>query len=429
LTTPRENRNVSSMIIKRLLFICSILTAACLLISCPVENGKTAVLCTDHPEFTSYVESFNTSQDEYRLIIAYDENPGDDLQTNGKCEYDLIIDSHLNSVRHLPDFISLEDFFDDEVLRRNMFYADLLEQGIYDEQQVLLPISFNLPAIMFKSGLKLEDQDGFMLNMDQLAELNREFSSRTEKGLTALGLSLRWNPEMLYVLTLLMDTGYRESETGSLLWNSSGLKESVDYIRTWTREFNGGITAEREFAQKFMVEPSYNLIASGRILCYYRDLADFYSLPPQKREKLKILWPESDGQIPVLPEVLFAAIPEGARGTGAAKAFLTWFFKVKTQEELLASTQYKRLRTFGIAGGFSSMPVINEQVLPRYYPDLVGYIPGSEYLSFPPPLPPDWPQIKSDVLMPWLIEQADSDITSELMRERLEVWMRQRPPK
>ncbi|MGC9311462.1 MAG: hypothetical protein ACP5IA_02120 [Sediminispirochaetaceae bacterium] len=417
------------MIIKRLLFICSILTAACLLISCPAEDRKTAVLCTDRPEFTSYVESFNTSQDEYRIIIAYDENPGDDLQPNGKCEYDLIIDSHLNSVRHLPGFMSLEKFFEDEVLQRSMFYSDLLEQGVYNEEQVLLPISFNLPALMFKSDLKLAEQDGFMLNMDQLAELNRQFSSRTEKGFTTLGLSLRWNPEMLYLLTLLMDTGYRESETGALLWNSGGLKESVDYIRTWTAEFNGGITAEREFAQKFMVEPPYNLIAGERILCYYRDLADFYSLPPQKRERLKILWPASDDEIPVLPDVLFAAMPAGARGTAAARAFLAWFFSVKTQEELLASTQYKRLRTFGIAGGFSSMPVINEQVLPRYYPDLVGYIPGPEYLSFPPPLPPEWPQIKSEVLMPWLIEQADSEMTSELMRERLEVWMRQRPPK
>lgn len=417
------------MIIKRSLFIFSILTAACLLISCQVEDGKTAVLCTDRPEFTSYVESFNTSQDEYRIIIAYDENPGVDLQINGKCEYSLIIDSHLNSIRHLPNFISLEDFFEDEVLQRNLFYTDLLEQGLYNEEQVLLPISFNLPALMFKSDLKLENQDGFMLNMEQLAELNREFSSRTEKGFTTLGLSLRWNPEMLYLLTLLMDTGYRESETGSLLWNAGGLKDSVDYIRTWTGEFNGGITAEREFAQKFMVEPPYNLIAGERILCYYRDLADFYSLPPQKRERLKILWPASEGRIPVLPDVLFAGIPQSARGARAARAFLAWFFSVKAQEELLASTQYKRLRTFGIAGGFSSMPIINEQVLPRYYPDLVGYVPGPEYLSFPPPLPPEWPQIKAEVLMPWLIEQADSDITSELMRERLEVWMLQRPPK
>jgi len=411
-----------------ILLLGAILIFSVLLATCPVQEKKTAVLCTNHPEFTAYAESFNTYQDEYRIIIAYSDTPRNNISENGKCEFDLVIDSHLNSVRFLPRFASLDTLFEEELIKPDRFYTPLMEQGRYDDKQVLLPISFNLPAIMFKSGIEPLTQDSFMISLDQLEELNKQFSTRTEKGYTRLGLSLRWNPEMLYLITLLNGTEFHESETGSFLWNSGGLKKSVDYVRVWTNELNGGIAAEREFDQKFMVEPSYNLISEERILCYYRDLTDFYNLPSQKREKLNILWPSAEGRIPVLPDILFAAIPQAAQGEKAARAFLAWFLSEKTQEELLSSTQYKRLRTFGIAGGFSSLQLVNEQILPTYYPDLVGYIPGSDYLSFPPPLPSEWPLIKSDVLLPWLIEQANTETTDELMRERLEIWMRQRPP-
>jgi len=416
------------MTIKYPLFICSIFVLITVLISCPLQEQKTAVLCTDNPEFTSYVESFNTSQDEYRIIISYGEGPRKAIQENGKCESDLIIDSYLNSRQYLPRFASLGYLFEEETLEKNAFYPDLLGQGVYNDQQVLLPISFNLPALMFQTDFEPNEDTSYMLSLERLETLNTEFNTITEKGLTNLGLSVRWNPEMLYLITLLHGTGYRESETGTFLWNSEGLKESVDYIRNWTAELNGGIDTEREFDQKFMVEPPYNLISQGRILCYYRSLSDFYSLPPVKREKLKVFWPSVENRIPVLPDILFAGIPHGAQGIEAAKAFLIWFFQQQTQDELLKATQYKRLRTFGIAGGFSSLQRVNEQILPTYYPNLVGFIPSSDYLEFPRPLPPEWPLIQSEVLLPWLIEQADRETTTELMRERLEIWMRQRPP-
>jgi hypothetical protein len=142
---------------------------------------------------------------------------------------------------------------------------------------------------------------------------------------------------------------------------------------------------------------------------------------------MKIRLLAENNRIPVLPGPLFAAIPHGAPGIRAAKAFLVWFLDPKNQEKLLAETQYKSLRTFGIAGGFSSLPEVNEQILPTYYPNLIGYIPGNEYLQFPEPLPPNWPLIKEEVLLPWLSEQAEHEEGGELMGSRLEAWLRQQP--
>jgi hypothetical protein len=280
---------------------------------------------------------------------------------------------------------------------------------------------------MFNTEQQLPEEDSFLINMEQVKTLNKEFSTNTEKGFTKLGLSLRWEPRLLYLISLLKDTNFRESETGSLVWNSQNFKNSVELIRNWTYEVNEGLVPEREFTQKFLIEPPYKLIAKERILCYYADAAEFYSIPSQRRDELKLRWLAEDDTIPVLPNVLFAGIPHGAPGIEAAKAFLHWFSKQETQEQLLSSTQYKRTRTFGIAGGLSALPKVNEQVLPTFYSSLVGYIPTASYLRFPPPMPPNWPKIRDQVIIPWLEDQASSEKTEDLMRERLELWLRQRP--
>lgn len=409
-------------------FLLSLLSAAALLLTgCPADTQTTAVLCTNRPEFTSYAELFNSSQDDYRLVISYDEKPRDQLLESGDGEFDLIIDAHLNSQKFLDKLASLENLFMDEQLDKDRFYAVPLNQGRYDNQQVLLPISFQIPGLMFDADQPLPDQDSFLIHMEQVKTLNEEFSENSEKGFSKLGLSLRWDPFLLYQISLLKGTDFRESGTGSLIWNSENLKKSVDLMRSWTYEINQGLTSEREFSQKFLIEPPYKLISKERILSYYTDAEQFYSISPQRREELKLRWLAEEDTIPVLPNMLFAGIPHGAPGIKAAKAFLAWFSNPETQEKLLASSQYKRTGTFGIAGGFSALPKVNEQVLPTYHPSLVGYIPSAAYLDFPPPVPPEWPQIRDEVIIPWLEDQAASEQTDELMRERLENWLRQRP--
>lgn len=427
MTTPPESRIVGAMSSKSLFGGIFSLLLLLVLISCPMQEQTTAVLCTNRPEFTSYVESFNTSQDQYRIILSYNEAPRESITKKDGCDFDLIIDSHLNAHSYTSNFASLEGLFLEDQLKKESFYSDLLEAGRYEDQQIMLPVSFNLPGMIFSKSSELASNGSFMLSLETMAEYNSEFSRMAEERFNRLGLSLRWNPDLLFVTTMLKGSDFRESETGALIWNSSGLKSAVEYFRYWTFELNRGLSAEREFAQKFMVEPPYKLIVQGRIQSYYRNLEEFYSIPPQQRDQLSIRWLSEEGSIPILPDPLFAAIPHGAKGIEAAKAFLKWFFQLETQDQLLASTQYKRLRSFGIAGGFSSLSAVNEQVLPTYYSDLVGRIPTADYFRFPDALPPEWELIKDEVILPWLEEQAQTEITSELLSERLQTWMRQRP--
>jgi len=403
------------------------LSSLILLTACPSEKHTTAILSTNRPEFTSYAELFNSSQDKYRLIIAYNDAPRTQLSENGAYGFDLVIDVQLNSQEYLDKFASLENLFMEEKLDADRFYPIPFEQGQYDGQQVLLPISFQIPGLMFHTEQPLPEQDSFLINLEQVKELNRDFSIQTDKGFTKLGLSLRWDSSLLYLITLLKETDFHEGSSGALIWNSQHLKDSVDFIRDWTYQINDGLAAEREFSQKFLIEPPYKLIAKERILCYYTDAKDFYSLSPQIRENLKLRWLADEDIISVLPNMLFAGIPHGAPGIEAAKAFLTWFSNPESQENLLAATQYKRTRTFGIAGGLSALPKVNEQILPTYYPSLVGYIPTATYLDFPPPMPADWSMLRDQVIIPWLEEQAETETTDELLRDHLATWLRQSP--
>ena len=79
--------------------LCLLVTLSSLLLftACPSDERTTAVLSTNRPEFTSYAELFNSSQNEYRLVIAYNDAPRTQLSGNGTYDFDLVIDVQLNS--------------------------------------------------------------------------------------------------------------------------------------------------------------------------------------------------------------------------------------------------------------------------------------------------------------------------------------------
>jgi hypothetical protein len=79
---------------------------------------------------------------------------------------------------------------------------------------------------------------------------------------------------------------------------------------------------------------------------------------------------------------------------------------------------------FGIAGGFSSLPNVNESVFPKYYEAVLGHLPSSEALMPAAPTPTAWREIKDAVLIPFMLDamrQGNGD-TKENFNERLLDW-------
>ncbi len=392
--------------------------------SCSLFPEKTATLWTNRPEFAFYAEIFNAEQNEYRIEIEYREYPGKAME-GAETVPDLVIGENLRSVSIIKYFESLEGFIKRSGLPLQNIYPALYETCLQEGNPVLLPVSFNLPALMFKENGSA-DLDSFFLSLESIMEQSKKFNAQSTRDFAVMGFSPRWEPEILYIKTLLLGVDFHETSQGQLAWNEQRLRDTVDYIRTWIRDVNGGPEKEQEFTDKFLYDPGYKLISSGRIGFYYTTLRDFFGIPVEKRNEIDYRWIAKEGKIPVLEDILYMGIPKQARNKRAAQAFISWFLSEETQEKIMEQVQERRLRLFGIAEGFSSLQHINEQIFPRFYPDLVGHIPPAEYLKIPGSLPPEWKKMKEEVLLPWLIREASGTGTGESLDRDLKTWILQK---
>jgi len=82
--------------------------------------------------------------------------------------------------------------------------------------------------------------------------------------------------------------------------------------------------------------------------------------------------------------------------------------------------------SFGIAGGFSAIRPVTEQVFPQFYPDLLRHMPPQDFLSPPNILPSNWMEIKQRVILPYLHDRARHPNNADLipLERRLADWQR-----
>jgi hypothetical protein len=407
----------------------------------PARFPSTAKLWTNRPEFAAYAELFNASQEQYRVEIMYRREPAISVETELAAAADtadspdLIAGPYLNNPEILHYFSSLQSLFqskgEEPLLQESHFYRQFLQLGRgTSEEQLLLPVSFNLPTLVFHKQNRSDNDQQFSLNLDIIQEESADYNSRRDGRFVRMGFSPRWNPAMLLIKSMLFQTDFRAS-TGSPVpeWNHEELNRSLEYIREWIQEVNQGLEAEQIFSDSYLYDPPVKLLADERILFSYSTLRDFIHIIPENRSDLDFRWIAKDDIIPVLPDALFIGVPSTAEAKPAAHAFLLWFFSPSTQALLLDSSQFKRMRTFGITDGLSSLSSVNEEHIPRYFPSLVGHIPPANYLSFPSPLPSRWNSLQRDVIIPWLLEAASADDLSSIqpLSRQLDIWVRQRP--
>jgi hypothetical protein len=213
-----------------------------------------------------------------------------------------------------------------------------------------------------------------------------------------------------------------------IIYSITAIQESLNTIRTFIKNINGGIEKDKIFEEKHLYKPAENLINEQRIFFAYTDLKDFYAIGLQKRNELNFRWLSSkDNKIPVCDDVVYAAIPKHGSNRRGAETFVTWFFNYNTQESIMESGSEKRIRTFGIANGFSSIRSINEQIFPKHYPLLVGHIPPNDMLNFPSQLPVEWEDLKNNVIKKWLYTESGNESTVSDLDNAINDWYKTHP--
>jgi ABC-type glycerol-3-phosphate transport system substrate-binding protein len=399
---------------------------------------ETAVLWTDSVEFVSYAELFNAQQEDFRIIVQYRENPAEAVSSAGDKTPDLVIGPWLKNERIRANFRSLDTLFSGIGLGERSFYEVLLEPGKIQGEQYLIPVSFNLPAVIFSTENQGLIADDFMLTLDQIRAAGAAFNKKNSRGLfTAMGFAPGWDPTFLYAAASLRKVNFREGEP-AFFWNNEVLEDTILWLRDWTASVNDSVTAEDDFQFKYLYSPEVKLVTSGRCLFAYTTSHELFGLNPDNSQNIEFRWLRGDegagegeggsaGKIPLIDEVSYLGMHRKAKNRNAARAFILWFFDEDVQKSLLERAREMDVRNvrFGISGGFSSLRSVNERVFQQMYPLLLGHLPPASAFRSPSILPLRWKDMKEEIVIPYLADAVSSEEPIADLGFRINEWLKQ----
>lgn len=414
--------------LKKIVFLALIFVPT-LLVSCKVQ-AKPIVLWTDKAEFVSYAELYNSLQDDIRMLVVYKENLADSLPpAKDELQPDIIAGSWLKNSVVSKNFSSLDHLFSQLQLNSKDFYEDLLEIGIYDTRLYLLPVSFNLPAIILSSKNRDLLEDEYMICIEEMRQKGSEYNKLKKPGLyTHMGFAPSWNQEFLYLALKLQNANFVEKDQ-TLSWDENSVNQTVAYLRDWTITSNTSSSAEDDFKFKYLFTPAYTLVSSLRCLFVSIRSDDFFNVNAEKLQNIDYRWLHQDGKIPIEDDMVSMGIYKKSKNKNLAENFVIWFMNEDNQKAMIERAVSMKLNTstFGLAGGFSSLPKVNEKVFPLFYPMLLRNLPQEQNLAAPNILPLRWQSLKEKVVMPFVTEAINTDVKtpSKTLEELLAEWNKQ----
>ncbi|MBE6350858.1 MAG: hypothetical protein E7062_08960 [Spirochaetaceae bacterium] len=412
-------------VITNFFILCSFLF---LCVSCKESNQ--VVLWTDRQEFVSYAELFNASQENYKVIVIYKNNPSEAFPpAKDELTPDVVVGPWLKNEKTRKNFTSLNHLFSEMQINPAALYPQLLTAGNIDDKQYLLPISFNLPTIVFSKSTKKNTQDNYLISLEEIKNNSKEMNKKNKSKIyTSMGFAPRWDAEFLYTVSKIKGVEFKETKEG-ISWDKAKLEETVQFLRQWTLENNTSSKDEEDYAFKYLYTTEIAQINQNLCHLAFIPSNDFFTLSPEKLLNVDYRWLHEDSKIPVLDKIISLGMYKKAKNSRGAEAFIVWLLKESTQKLLLERAEEMKLNisTFGIAGGFSSLRKVNEQIFPIYYPILMQNLPIADYLSIPQILPQRWDSLKTRVIQPYLLDatNTEKEHPSQSLEEMLANWQKQ----
>lgn len=425
-TSQDQTRESIKELILKLLTKClfsSLLICTGLFFSGCSKTGRTAsrtvyqqnriVIWTSCREFAQYIELFNSQHKDNCAILVYKENPALSLPpAKDENPPDIIVGSWLRTDTPQKNFKSLEYLFDTKKLTSDIFYPQLLESGKRKDEHYLLPVSFNLPAIIFAADNKELIPDSYVLSLKQIRETASAFNTKNKKDIyTRIGFTPLGNNDFLYLVAKMKGTNFR-GEKGDIVFNNQGLLDAVNFLNEWVNGDNTSAQMEEDFTFKYLFMPYYRQVSSGRTLFAYTTSDKLFKTLNEQDLEIDYRWLVEDKKIFIEDSDTMMGIYKKAQNQVGATEFIAWFFQSENQRKILDSKEKMNLETdlFGIAGGFSSLRDVTEHILPVYYNQLLTNLPPDEMLTVPQQLPARWESYRTLVVEPYI---KDSITTSK----------------
>ncbi len=391
---------------------------------CRGRSASNVVLWAHRVDVAALVELYNAGDRPYKVEMRYIPDPATAME-DASVPPDIIIADSIANEEVAGYFSPLGNLLERGPISNTVFYSDLLQGGRIGGRQRLLPLSYDLPAVIFRLASQNEGFPEFTLHVDEIRDHAAQFNEFNDERYVRLGLSPRWNHEFLYLLTMIHGADFHETNR-SAAWDEDGLRASVSYIRDWIGDSNSGVSYEDAFAARYLYDPKYQLLMRERIRFAYVRASQLFRYTDSQRQRIDYRWVRGDHGIPVLENVVYVGMPQNSPNRRGAQDFVEWLLQAETHGEILESVRAKRIPDFGIAGGFSAIPEVNERHFPRYYPALLGRIAREDMLAFPHRVPRHWHALRTEVVEPWLNREASGLPQPRPLHEEIRLWLLQR---
>ena len=385
---------------------------------CGFFRNHQVILLTSNPDLLAYFEAFNASRTDYRIEARYSPFPAETLKGKGELP-DILIGKWLTFPDTISRFASLTPLFKSGKVKRELFYDEILPPGAMGKEQKLIPLSFNLPCLIFNRDIS-GDPPVRSLSLETIRKESVAFTQQRGNTLITLGFSPFWEENFPFMVASLFGARFHMTEDGSLEWNADPLAQSVSYMTEWLESIQGGYTAEQLFSRKYLHIPPYQLLREKKILYYPMNSSELFSIPEDRFSYLGFRWISHQERVAVNDDITYIGIPARSKNKAGGKAFITWLFNPDTQVKLLEINHFKRLdRIFGLGGEFSALKEINSSALPQHYPLFTNLIPEENAFLFPEKLPEGWVRIREEIIDRWLkdaiaIENFDKKLSDQL---------------
>ena len=385
------------------------------------------VIWTSCREFAQYIELFNRQHKDNCAILVYKDNPALSLPpAKDENPPDIIVGSWLRTDSPQKNFKSLEYLFDVKKLTSDIFYPQLLESGKRKDIQYLLPVSFNLPAIIFSSDNKELIPDSYVLSLEQVRETASAFNAKNKKEVyTKIGFTPLGNNDFLYLVAKMKGADFRE-EKGELVNQQQGLQNAVSFLNEWVNGDNTSAQIEEDFTFKYLFMPYYRQVSSGRTLFAYTSSDNLFKTLNEQELHIDYRWLVEDKKIFIEDSNMMMGIYKKARNQVGATEFISWFFQSENQRKILETKEKMNLETdmFGIAGGFSALRDVTEHILPVYYNQLLTNLPPDEMLTVPQMLPARWESYRTLVVEPYIKDSitVSSEEAAPVFQDYVKEW-------
>lgn len=412
-----------------LFFLCLIFLSSFCAVSC-TRASEPLVLWTENAELASYAELFNSTHEGTQIIIQYKENPFSSLPpAKDEKAPDLLIGSSQRDNATCQYLLPLDYLFTEQNLLKSDFYQPLTEMGFSQGKQYMLPISFNLPAVIFSTENEYLIPDQYSLSLDEIRDAAASFNIQNTNGLfTRMGFAPAWDSNFMYTAAKLNGINF-QAHDGSVIWDKLELNRIVTYLKNWTTDCNGSTTAEQDYQFKYLNIPSLKWITGGESLFAYTTSSSLFSKAPEKLQTIDFRWLQQDEKTTIEDTVIFIGLYKDSKKKRDAETFILWLLNAGNQKKILEWTRKLNYvsDSFGICGGFSSLKPVNDQVFPIFYPMLLGNLPQESELTIPNPLPEKWNSIRDQVILPYLEDATDTSLDTESasLETLLAAWNKQ----